>query len=132
MKPIHRALLIIEIIVCFGPVTLLLGLGLIVVPVSILELIDGNAGVLPLVLLEVGGVLGMVAMLSLVLHVLEPSKLFLSHKKLMFFTASGVISLLFGAVLLNASGLFWLVYVLPLLAAFHLLYLSRKIWAYAS
>ena len=61
MKPIYKFLIIVEAIIGFGPLIILLGLGLLTIPISIMGILDGYYGALVMLLIEVGGFFGMFA-----------------------------------------------------------------------
>ncbi|WP_139138968.1 hypothetical protein [Alteromonas confluentis] len=76
MSPLFRLLIIIETVVCFGPLTILLAMSLILVPVAFSEAFNGSFWLLPVLALPVFGFLGLFAIISLVLHIFEPTKVF--------------------------------------------------------
>ena len=76
MRPLYKFLIIVEAIIGFGPLALLLGLGLITIPISIMGILDGYYGAVIILLIEVGGFLGMLAFISVLMYVLEPTDIF--------------------------------------------------------
>ena len=125
MKPLYKILILLEAIVSFGPLVLLLGLGLITIPGAIISLYNGDFGGLVLLLIEVGGILGLIAFICVLLHIFEPSKYFIKPKKLRWFILCGFVSVLTFMFVtgVNKSTL-WL--ALPLVVSLHFLYLGRR------
>ncbi|AEE22776.1 hypothetical protein Glaag_1829 [Glaciecola sp. 4H-3-7+YE-5] len=128
MSPLYRSLIILETIVCFGPITIALAMGLIFIPMALNEALKGNFWLTPLVLLILFGFLGLFAVISLILHIFDPTKIFLSRYKLFAYTGVGVISLISVVPLFNITGYGYLVVLLPLFATCHFYYLSRVVW----
>ncbi|MFD2168297.1 hypothetical protein ACFSJY_18715 [Thalassotalea euphylliae] len=125
MRPLYKFLIIVEAIIGFGPLVLLLGLGLITIPISIMGILDGYYGALIMLLIEVGGFLGMFAFISVLMHILEPNRYFLSFIKLRLFIICGFCSIL-GFVFMSGINieLIWL--LIPVVVATHFIYLGRK------
>lgn len=128
MSPLFRLLIIIETVVCFGPLSILLAMSLILVPVAFSEAFNGSFWLLPALALPVFGFLGLFAIISLVLHILEPTKVFLKRPKLFLFTAVGIVALLSIIPLFDGAFYGYIMVFLPLLATMHLFYLSRAVW----
>ena len=125
MRPIYKFLIIVEAIIGFGPLVILLGLGLITIPISIMGIVDGYYGALVMLIIEVGGFLGMFAFISVFMHILEPNRYFLSFTKLRIFIISGFCSILGFAFMLGINiELIWL--LIPIAVAVHFIYLGRK------
>ncbi|MBE0368407.1 hypothetical protein PAUR_a1999 [Pseudoalteromonas aurantia 208] len=118
-------MIIVEAIIGFGPLVILLGLGLITIPISIVGILDGYYGAMVMLLIEVGGFLGMFAFISVLMHILEPSRYFLSFTKLRLFIICGFCSILGCAFMLGVDiELMWL--LIPMTVAVHFIYLGRK------
>jgi hypothetical protein len=125
MKSLYRILILLEAVVSFGPLVLLLGLGLITIPGAIISLFNGDLGGIILLLIEIGGILGLIAFICVLLHIFEPTKYFVKPKKLRWFILCGFASILMFMFItgVNKSTL-WL--VLPLLVSLHFVYLGRR------
>jgi len=125
MRPIYKFLIIVEAIIGFGPLVIILGLGLIAIPISIVGILDGYYGALLMLLIEIGGFLGMFAFISVLMHILEPSRYFLSFSKLRFFIICGFCSILGFAFMSGINiELIWL--LIPIAVSVHFIYLGRK------
>ena len=134
MRPICKAALILEIVLCFGPAFIFLCQGFILVTVfSFLSYSEAKPDFLfiPSIMRVVGGVLGTIGVVVLLRKIINPNLKIMSSPKILFFMVCGVLSLtqpLFSGI--NA-GLTWtwpaaLIFVLPLIAAFHIIYLGRS------
>lgn len=128
MSPLFRFLIILETIVCFGPITIALAMGLSFIPMALYEAMKGNFWLTPLVFLILFGFLGLFAVISLILHIFDPTKIFLSRNKLFAYTGVGIISLVSMVPLFNITGYGYLVVLLPLVATCHFYYLSHVVW----
>ncbi len=118
-------MIIVEAIIGFGPLVIILGLGLITIPISIMGIIDGYYVALLLLLIEIGGFLGMFAFISVLMHILEPSRYFLSFTKLRLFIICGFCSILGFAFMSGINiELIWL--LIPIAVSVHFIYLGRK------
>lgn len=118
-------MIIVEAIIGFGPLVIMLGLGLITIPLSIMGIIDGYYGALLMLLIEIGGFLGMFAFISVLMHILEPSRYFLSFTKLRLFIICGFGSILGFAFMSGINiELIWL--LIPIAVSVHFIYLGRK------
>lgn len=128
MRPLHKTLLLLEVVICFGPMLILLGAGLIVIPVSIMSLVEGEFGGLPLLAMIVGGGLGITSLIALTLKILDPNSSTLTPRKIQLFMACGVLSILGFYFFVGRGGVGWqaVFFVLPLFASAHLLYLGRS------
>jgi len=125
MRPIYKFLIIVEAIIGFGPLVIILGLGLIAIPISIMGILDGYYGALLMLLIEIGGFLGMFAFISVLMHILESSRYFLSFSKLRFFIICGFCSILGFAFMSGINiELIWL--LIPIAVSVHIIYLGRK------
>jgi hypothetical protein len=125
MRPIYKFLIIVEAIIGFGPLVILLGLGLITIPISIMGILDGYYSALVLLLIEVGGFLGMFAFISVLMHILEPSRYFLSFTKLRLFIICGFCSIL-GFAFISGINIEFVWLLIPIAVAVHFMYLGRK------
>ncbi len=125
MRPIYKFLIIVEAIIGFGPLVILLGLGLITIPISIMGIVDGYYGALVMLIIEVGGFLGMFAFISVFMHILEPNRYFLSFTKLRIFIISGFCSIL-GFAFMSGINIKFIWLLTPIAVAVHFIYLGRK------
>jgi hypothetical protein len=125
MRPIYKFLIIVEAIIGFGPLVILLGLGLITIPISIMGILDGYYGALVMLLIEFGGFLGMFALISVLMHTLEPSRYFLSFAKLRLFIICGFCSIL-GFAFMSGINIKFIWLLTPIAVAVHFIYLGRK------
>lgn len=125
MRPLYKFLIIVEAIIGFGPLVLLLGLGLITVPISIMGVLDGYYVALIMLLVEVGGFLGMFAFISVLMHILEPNRYFLSFFKLRLFIICGFCSIL-GFAFMSGINVEFVWLFIPLGVAVHFIYLGRR------
>lgn len=132
MRPIFRFFILLETVVCFGPITLLLGMSIILIPMAILEALKGNFILLPSIVLVFFGFMGLFAVISLILHMFEPNKIFLSRKKLFIFTGAGITALITAIPITSISGYGYFIVLMPLLATAHFFYLSRAVWQLAA
>jgi hypothetical protein len=103
-------------------------MGLIVIPVAISSLLEGQFSGLYLMAMLLGGSFGMVGIISLVLKIIEPESSVLSPTKIKIFMAMGLISILGFLFMVSEGGISWqmVVLCLPILSSLHLLYLGRR------
>ena len=128
MRPLQKILLLLEVVICFGPSFLILAMGLIVIPVAISSLIEGQFSGLYLLAMLLGGGFGMAALLSLVIKVMEPDSHVLSPAKIRVFMAMGVVAIVGFLFMVSEGGASWqmIALCLPILSSLHLLYLGRQ------
>lgn len=130
MKSTAKALLLMEAVVCFAPALVLLGLGLIMLPVQIWFLLnrageDGTGGALTVLALVLGGTAGTIALTNLMFWITAPRLSFLGRGWTLVGAVAGGAALwpyAFGPV---DSSWWRLVGFLPILCAVHLIYLGR-------
>jgi hypothetical protein len=131
MRSAAKALLLMEIVVCFAPALVLLALGLIVLPVQVWFLLDragedGTGGALTVLALVIGGMAGVIALANLIFWITASRSSFLSRGWTLAGAVAGSAALwpyVFGPV----DSTWWrLVGLMPLLCAVHLLYLGRN------
>ena len=125
MKLIYKFLIIVEAIIGFGPLIILLGLGLLTIPISIMGILDGYYGALVMFLIEAGGFFGMFAFICVLMHILEPNRYFLYFIKLRLFIICGFCSIL-GFVFMSGINIESIWFLIPLVVAVHFIYLGRK------
>ena len=129
MSSVAKCFLWAEVTVCFAPAVLLLGIGLIALPVQIRYLIAGDAdsiiGALTVIALTTGGAAGLVALGNLLNWVMDPPSIFIGR----WYTLTGAIA--GSAALLpytagEVDSPWWrLVGWMPLVCTVHLMYLGR-------
>jgi hypothetical protein len=88
-------------------------------------ILDGYYGALVMLLIEVGGFLGMFALISVLMHILEPSRYFLSFAKLRLFIICGFCSIL-GFAFMSGINIKFIWLLVPIAVAVHFIYLGRK------
>ena len=146
MKPLYRTLLLTEVVVCFFQVFSTLVVRLIsvlyIAPAYFARgLPDVEIGALLMIAMLMGGIIGMVAVVSLTIKVLKPSARVISPGKIKAFALCGILSVL-GSIWLSVwsvsvAGASWKEYLsvywgafifslLPIVAVIHLAYLGRK------
>ena len=130
MKPVAKALLMIETTVCFAPAGVLLWLGLLMVPAEIYFLFTGPGDgsltdLLTLLAWTAGGVAGVVALLNLLFWIVDRPSAFIGR----YWTLAGAVA--GSAALLpytagEVDSPWWrLVGLMPLACSVHLMYLGR-------
>ena len=133
MTRLGKALLIIELVVCFAPVAVLLFLGLIVVLLGLVLhglVPSASSGVfdahnlLPVAML-LAGVLGMAALFAVVGILIADGRPAFSVRVIRVFALAGIASLLPMVVGPVDSNWWRLVGILPIFAGLHVLYLAR-------
>lgn len=131
MKAAIKTLVLIEVVVCFAPASLILAFGVMMVPTQIWFLFthEGEgavSGPLGLIVLVAGGIAGNIALLNLLLRILSPPVHFLGRGWTLLGALAGAAALTpytFGPV--DSAG--WrLVGWMPLLCTLHLIYLGRR------
>lgn len=120
-----KILFVVELLVCFGPVAIMLALGMLIIPMGIVfggHLAVGNFAALAFV---IAGALGMHALLTVVGMLMSGQLARLSPRVILVFAAIGFAALL-PMVVGPVSSPWWrLVGLLPLLAGAHVIYLAR-------
>ena len=125
MTPRAKALVMVEVLICFGPVSVLLILGLLIVLVSLVMDPSHAAGNLDGLAMVIGGILGLIGLGALLRTVFSGKPPRMSRRVILVFTALGMASLL-PLVIGSVDILWWrLIGLLPMLAAAHLIYLAR-------
>jgi hypothetical protein len=128
MRSVLRTLLLVEVVVCFGPMTVMLMMGALLVPIQVVALFiepllwEGPAEVIGMV---VCGSIGLITMLFLLDTVFEETAT-VKRPWLVFAGASmGVISLVEP---LTSPTVAWRVLgAMPIIAGMHVLFLSRRL-----
>lgn len=132
MKPLNKFLILIEFLACFGPVILILFLGVVMVPFAVEQVFNGHIWGVYLLAMFVGGVLGTSALLLLVIKIIEPESPIISSSKLLTFIVCGIFSLLGFAYMASEGGIGikGLALILPFVALAHFMYLGRSFLFY--
>ena len=128
MNRLTKGLLLIEIVICFIPISYLLLLGIIMVPIQAwflanaeLESIQGPVYVFWTV---AAGICGLVALVCVVRWLLFQTRANINPKIVLLLTCIGIVPVF--QMALGADDLFGvLATVLPLLCSAHLVYLAR-------
>jgi hypothetical protein len=128
MTRLGKALLIIELVVCFAPVAILLYVGLIfflhALALSVSSGLFDVHDLLPVAML-LAGVLGMAALFAVVAILIAGGQSVFSNRIILVFALAGFASLL-PLVAGPVDSNWWrLVGLLPILAGLHVLYLAR-------
>ncbi|NTS78474.1 hypothetical protein HR060_16645 [Catenovulum sp. SM1970] len=126
MTLIFKVLILVEALICFGPLLIFIGFGLIVIPFSVMRVLAGQFEVLFLVAIEIGGILGLVALICVFLHIFNPTQQYISPTKIRYFIVAGFLSLFTYACTVELN-LGWYIYLLAtILVCIHFLYLGRR------
>ncbi|WP_447528444.1 hypothetical protein [Vreelandella sp. TE19] len=127
MKPPLKILLLMEVIICFGPALLILVMGFVVIPVAFQSLVDGHATGAYILAMLIGGCFGMAALISLVVKILEPDLRTLLPRKILLFMSFGMLALIGFLIMAGKGGVSWQLGIasLPLVASIHLIYVGR-------
>ena len=129
MSTIARTLIVVEVMICFGPMSLVLLLGLVIAPMQLQFLFtlegEGRLGSLILLASVGAGMAGLVALTNVLLWILGPSSTFLGRRWTWLGILLGILPIsmyAFGPV----DSIGWRVAgVLPLVCTLHLSYLAR-------
>ena len=121
-----KALLVIELVVCFGPAALQWLLGMIIIPLTLIYGPKYELGTLLALASVVAGTLGLYALLTVTTMIFsgKPSKH--SPRVLLTFALIGLVPLLPLALGTTDSPWWRLVGLLPFVGAAHLIYLARE------
>ena len=126
MSRFARVLLVIELIVCFAPATILLLLGAMIIPIGIVAAAFRGvflAQYFLSVALIVAGVLGMVGLLALASLIGLGTPTRISNRAILALALTGAAALM--PMVVSDSQWWRLIGVLPILASLHLIYLAR-------
>ena len=128
MKAVFRALLTIEVFVCFAPVTYIWVLSLVAFPVMIMIFFEGGgAASLAGPVATILGGLGLLGAGALFVS-LDSGQLVISRQKLWVFLVSGWIASVIGISMFGFGGVAtWAIFAAPVLASVHFLYLWRRV-----
>ncbi|MCW7552040.1 hypothetical protein NX722_05160 [Endozoicomonas gorgoniicola] len=130
MKPISKLLLLLELMICYGPSLCYLIIGIAFVPFWILSALSGEFQAITMVMMVVGGVVGFFALLALVYKICHPKSNMICDGKIRLLSLMGMISSI--AILYQADAIEKLfevgafLYLLPIAASLHIIYLGRN------
>jgi len=119
-----KALVLFEVILCLGPLTIFLGGGLVLIPMIVVSKFEASR--LLLVIWMLAGCVGLFALISTLLAILAPAPGVRPSVLVLPFYIVGILALL--PLLFIAEDVFSLEQLLlsiPLLAALHIMYLAR-------
>ena len=120
-----KIILLLETIACFGPITLLLILGVIGTPFVVLASVDQNQNWLFWLSVPLG-LIGLYGAFQLIIKVLDPDINISSPKKLRLMLVSGILAIAIHLSFNYRVGLFYiLIVLLPLFATAHFTYMAR-------
>lgn len=131
MRATKTALLILEFVIAFFAVTYLWILSVIVSPLTIIALFTGaDENFIPLILTIAGG-FGFWGIIQLAIKIISPKLPVTEPKRLKVFLCSGVASLVLGGYFFEVSSLSEsLMFLVPILATLHFIYLGRSyLWS---
>jgi hypothetical protein len=128
MSPAKRRFFIAELLVCFGPASLLLLLEIIFLPNQLLLLYQGF-GSASWVITTFGGIAGLTGLFFLSRKIMDASATIPNRVLLWFMIAAGYAAL--ACWLLPSAPSHWSVYelvflILPMIASVHIIYLGRS------
>jgi hypothetical protein len=128
MRPALKALLIIEVAVCFGPLILWWGMGMVMAALQIGMLFHHFAEVAPSALLVfalVGaGTVGLIALLEVLRSLFDPSASRMNPNITLLFVVIGLMPVIW--MMYDVPWSPWiLIGLVPMVATIHIVYLSR-------
>ena len=131
MRAFVKTLLVLEVVVCFGPMTLVLTMGALLLPIQVIALVnepllwEGPAEVIGMVL---SGAIGLATLVFLLVKIFDaPRPMSVKRPWLVVVGAAvGVMSLLDP---LTSPMVGWrIVAAMPIVAGLHVLFLSRQLF----
>jgi len=137
MKQTHKVLLILEVLLCFGPVSLFLFQGMIITTVfGITVIMDNKPEFLFLssIILIFCGIFGLIGIIQLTKIIIQKKSNDRNHRRILFFIFCGILSIMLpvlngfynnNAFNLNKDFPILIVFILPLISTFHLMHLGR-------
>lgn len=125
MKPLFRFLILFEVILCFGPATIMLAMSFIFVPAIFFSPTPFEPEAMFYLLPTIGGCLGLTALICLVLHLFNPTQVYIAPAKMRLFIMSGIAAIILTCTLLSSNECGLIFYLLPILATVHVVYLGR-------
>ena len=130
MKPIGKLLLMLELMICYGPSLCYLIIGIAFIPFWILSALSGEFQAITMVMMVVGGIIGFFALLALCYKICNPKSNLICDGKIRLLSLMGMLSSI--AILYYADAIeklfeVWaFLYLLPLAASLHIIYLGRN------
>jgi len=129
MRPVLKMFLIIEVAVCFGPLILWWGMGLVMAALQIGMLFHDFAEVAPSALLVfalVGaGTVGLMALLEVLRSLFDPSASLMNPNITLLFVVIGLMPVIW--MIYDAPWTPWiLIGLVPMVATVHIIYLGRQ------
>ena len=125
MKPLFRFLILLEVILCFGPATIMLAMSFIFIPAIFFSPAPFEPEAMFYLLPTIGGCLGLTALICLVLHLFNQTQGYITPAKMRLFIMCGVGAIILTCILLGTNEYGLVFYLLPVLATVHLVYLGR-------
>ncbi len=125
MKPLFRFLILLEVVLCFGPATIMLAFSFIFVPAIFFSRSPFELKALLYLLPTIGGCLGLTALICLVLHLFNPTQGYITPAKMRLFILTGITAIIVTCILLGTNEYGLVFYLLPVVATIHLVYLGR-------
>jgi hypothetical protein len=126
MKQALKIIILLELIVGFGPVFCLLVLSLIMSPFMLLAILTDESITLAPLLVTVLGVMGCIGMFQVVIKLLDRDVKIQSPKAINIYLLSGITALLSGITYMQAFKFPEIImFLLPLLVSLHFSYLLR-------
>lgn len=132
MRPFIKTFLALEVVYCFGPLAILLLLGLMMVPIQIAYLLNQPPPLhwepsISVIAAVAFGSWGLVALLVVLSHLYQDSKKIGSPGFVIGGITLGVLAVaMFNAISLPEYGVAKIVGLIPLLCTAHIVYLSRR------
>ena len=120
-----RAILAIELLILCGPAVAILSLGLLYSPVFIFGFVSGKGDFSINALMIFCGTWGFISLANLALHILRKRN-WLGHPAQWFGMLLGITACGIGLSNMEKINIMLLVFVGPIIAVIHLLYLSKK------
>jgi len=137
MKQTQKILLILEVLLCFGPVTLFLFQGIIITTVfGIISIMDDKPEFffITSTIRIIGGTFGLIGIIQLTKIIIQKKSNDMKHRRILFFILCGILSIVQPIINgfynnntfnLNKDFSILIMHILPLVSTFHLIYLGR-------
>ena len=126
MTQVQKTLLVLEVLICFLPVSGVLLMGAMLLPFQLLMLVTtGEPGSLLLILWVAGGICGLAAILHVLRFIFRTESSLPNPKSVLLLAVIGIAALMPLAAF-SESGLSKIVTVMPVFCSIHLLYLARE------
>lgn len=126
MKSVLKIIILLELIIGYGPVFYLLILSLIMSPFMLLSVVTGASIMLAPLLAAILGALGCIGIFQVVIKLLDRDTKIQSPKAISVYLLSGLTALLIGVVYMQAFKFpEAIMFILPLVVSLHFSYLLR-------